>query len=259
LSGHDEAFLLEESSGTSMAARTTAILSRCVTRLGPLTTITAEHIRSLVIGDREALLLHLRRLTLGETISCMLACPVTECAQNLDLELNVEELLVRPYANVSDEYEARLEAGEGAYRVRFRLPNGGDQEAAASLSADAAECAALILQRCVRQVMKEATQEKVAVIPAGVADALGKRMLELDSQAEIVLQLTCPDCGNQFSALQDTATSFYGEVTFKPQDLYREVHLLALHYKWSQAEILSLSRRRRGLYLSALTEGETSP
>src|SRR4051812_22660841 len=98
LSGQDEAFLSEASAGLSPAARTTALLARCLTRLGPLAPVSAAAVRGLTTGDREALLLQLRRLTFGERMSCLVACPRPDCGEQLDLELSVADLLVPPYS-----------------------------------------------------------------------------------------------------------------------------------------------------------------
>src|SRR4051794_15941488 len=69
LIGDDEAFLLEVGEAFPPSARTTALLARCLVRLGPFEPVTPELAASLTVGDREALLLHLRHLTLGERLS----------------------------------------------------------------------------------------------------------------------------------------------------------------------------------------------
>src|SRR5919202_720865 len=71
LNGEDEVFLLEMGESLLPAERTTALLTRCVIRLGPLSPATVETVAALTAGDREALLLHLRRLTLGERFQCV--------------------------------------------------------------------------------------------------------------------------------------------------------------------------------------------
>src|SRR5262249_41810835 len=158
LAGHDEAFLLQQGSALSPASRTTAMLARCLCGLGPLSAVTADVARSLSIGDREALLLHLRRLTLGDTLSCVLSCPA--CAEQLDLELQAAELLLPPYRHATDLHETSVRLKGASYRIRFRLPNGADQEQAAMLVATAPQAAAeLVLRRCVQEIVDERTGE----------------------------------------------------------------------------------------------------
>src|SRR5215813_676091 len=142
LAGHDEAFLIEQASALTPAARLTELLTRCLVQLGPTVPVDAHAVRSLAIGDREALLLHLRRLTFGDSISSVLSCPLAECSAKMDLALTVSELLMPTYPYETPMHETIVENHAAQYRVVFRLPNGGDQEAAAPLAvsdADAAE------------------------------------------------------------------------------------------------------------------------
>ena len=44
---------------------------------------TAGAVRALSVGDREALLLHLRLATLGERIDCVAGCPDPACGERL--------------------------------------------------------------------------------------------------------------------------------------------------------------------------------
>src|SRR5262249_52009213 len=109
LAGRDEAFLLQQASALTPAARATAILARCLRRLGPVSTVTTGLAGSLSVGDREALLLHLRRLTLGERMSCVLGCPA--CGEKHDLALDVSELLLPSYPHACDTHETIVRAG----------------------------------------------------------------------------------------------------------------------------------------------------
>jgi hypothetical protein len=253
LAGRDEAFLLQQGRELSVAARTTALLARCLSRVGSLPAVTTETVRSLTIGDREALLLHLRRLTFGETVSCVLACP--HCAGQLDLDLQIPELLLPPYGHASDRHEASVMVGDIPYRVSFRLPNGADQEEAANLAATAPDAAvALVLRRCVQEITDGRTGEPTGDFPTEFADTVANAMSERDPQAEILLDLTCPSCQTAFRTTFDIGQHFYRELHRHEHDLYREVHLLAFHYRWSEAAILRLTRRTRLLYVALLSE-----
>lgn len=255
LAGADEVFLLDAGRTLAPARRTTALLARCLERLGPLRRVTAETVRGLTAGDREALLLQLRRLTLGERMDCVLRCPVTECGERLDLELRVSELLLPPDPGSRERYETTVGEDGAAFEVRFRLPTGADQEAAADLAgADPGAAAALVLRRCVERVSAGDGALPASRWPPAVAREIPARMAELDPQAEIELRLTCPACGHPFSALLDAGAFLFQELAGRGRDLYREVHLLALHYHWSEAEILGLTPARRWLYLDLLAE-----
>jgi hypothetical protein len=252
LTGRDEAFLLEQASALTPAARTTATLARCLRRLGPISTVTSDIVGSLSVGDREALLLHLRRLTLGDTMSCMLKCPA--CGEKLDLALDISELLLPSYPLACEVHETQVRTDDAVYRVRFRLPNGDDQERSAALAVSAPDAAAeLILRRCIHEIIDQQTGEPAQAVPVAVADALAGKMAELDPQAEILLDLVCADCGVSFQTPFDVADYFFQEIRGRDSDLHRDVHLLAFHYHWSERDILRLTRRKRLLYLELLS------
>jgi hypothetical protein len=240
LTGEDEAWLLDLGRALLPAQRATLLLARCLTRLGGLSPVPPEAVRALTVGDREALLLHLRRLTLGETIPCVLRCPAPGCGEKMDLDLRVADLLVPPAAEAEEWHEAVFDG----CRVRFRRPTGADQEDAAGLAHTDLEAAVgLLLRRCV-----EGTVNGV------VAERLPDLLSELDPQAELTLELACPVCGHELSTVFDAGGHVVQELLAQGLRLYREVHLLAFHYHWSEREILALPGRKRRLYLDLLSE-----
>src|SRR6266542_1467572 len=209
LTGFDESALAEAVQATP-AERTTALLSRCVLRLGGRDEVGPEDVR---------------RLTFGERLQCVVGCPAEGCGEALDLELSIRDLLLPPYATAEEVYER-----DGC---RFHLPTGADQEAAARLADDLEAAVALLLERCVE---------------AGApARDLSPVMAELDPQAELVLTLACPACGDEFEVPFD-AGDFLARELAGARDLERDVHRLALHYHWSEPEILALTVERRRRY-----------
>jgi hypothetical protein len=211
------------------------------------------------VGDREALLLQLRRLTLGDGLQAVLTCPDPDCGARMDLDLKVSDLLLPPYPRREALHEAEIEDGETAYHVHFRLPTGADQEAAARLAGRDVEAAAeLVLHRCVEWVVVAGnSQSSVETWPPAVTRQLPGLMADLDPQADLVLNLSCPVCGHAFSVTLDTAAYFFQELAGRTRHLYREVHLLAYYYHWSEAEILGMTGARRQRYLDLLTEALT--
>lgn len=254
LTGEDEAFLLETGSSLPPARWTTLLLARCLTRLGPWEPVPAEAVRNLSVGDREALLLHLRRLSRGDRLQCVLRCPEPACGERMDLDLDARDLLLPPYPNAAPWHQADVEEEGSLWRVRFRLPTGADQEEAAALvRVEAATAADRILRRCIDHIQQDGAGP-VAEIPAAVADRLAALMAELDPQAEVTLQLSCPVCGRNFSSVFDAGAWLFQELAGAAAGLWREVHLLAFHYHWNESEILRLTGRKRRLYLGLLAE-----
>jgi len=243
LTGAEEEFLADEGAVLPPVERTTALLARCVERLGGAD-VSAESIEALALGDREALLLQLRRLTFGDTLAAVVSCPVPGCGERLDVELSVADLLVEPYENDDEWSGAEVPAGETAGAILIRAATGADQAAAARLAPDMGAAARTLVERCIQGTEVDDV----------VARALPGLLAERDPQAEVVLSLSCPACQTPFRVLFDTAEYLQSEVAPQRAELYEEVHRLALHYHWSEREIMELPTGKRRLYLRLLAD-----
>lgn len=254
LEGNDEAFLYEIGDGLLPAQWTTAILTRCLEGIGPLERIDEDLVRSISTGDREALLIHLRRLTFGDRMDCTILCPAPACGETMELELYASSLLLPPYPDDLMYHERVFEDGGQPVRVRFRLPTGSDQEAAAGLAlADEEAAADLLLRRCISEIRDGAGRD-VDGIPPKLAAQVSGAMADLDPQSELRLDLICPFCKGCSSVVFDTAAYFSRELERKVEQIYTEVHTIASHYHWSESEILGLSAGRRRRYLDLIDE-----
>jgi len=88
---------------------------------------------------------------------------------------------------------------------------------------------------------------------------LDLRVAEFDPQAEIELSVTCPACGATFTTELDAGDLLYSDLVARQGDLDLAIHLLALHYHWSEDDILDLPIARRRRYVEALVDGLTAP
>jgi hypothetical protein len=255
VTGREEEFLLNEGSQLTAAARLTQLIARCLQRLGPIQPVAVELVRRFSVGDREALLLHIRRLTLGERVSCLLSCP--DCGEKIDLDLQIGELLLSPYPYRQQIHAADIADSDTSYRVMFRVPNGEDQEAVAGAAVQSDEAAVeLVLRRCVEQV-DSVDEKNLSDIPSIVLRELPMKMAALDPQAELLLDLTCPECAASFVVPFDAGDYVCRELAMQETEFYREVHALSLHYHWSEDAVLGLSRRKRRIYLELLADDLT--
>lgn len=257
LDGEDALLLWEWGAGLSPAAWTTLLLQRGLLRLGELAPVSAEIVRGLCVGDREALTLHLRRLTRGDVMPAVLTCPA--CQADMDLDLRVSDLLVPTDTPAQALYETRLPQDDDALTVRFRLPTGADQEAVAPLAAmDLQAARRELLARCILAVAEQQDEAAMDQLSDDAMELLARRMADLDPQADLWLQITCPECGHAFQAPFDSASYFRRELEDEAATLFWEVHTLAMAYHWPEADILRLSRRRRHRYLDMIEESLTS-
>jgi len=240
--GDDELFVLD-AQGQRPAAQATALLERCV--LDPHAVID-----SLTIGDREALLLQLRQVTLGDDLDCLLDCPSDGCGEQLELRMSINDMLLAPYDEVHQQYSARFTVHGREHHVEFRLPRTADLDAAASTNPEWGATA--LLRACVRRVTIDDRAASVDDLDPLAVTRVADEMLARDPQAEIRLDARCPACGHRFDALFDTGSFLLQELQARAQRLVADVHLLALHYHWSERDILAMSASRRDHYLDLL-------
>jgi hypothetical protein len=242
-SDEDRYFALDLRETLSPASRATALLARCMTG-------GEEATHALTIGDREALLLHLRRLTFGETIECVLRCPAPSCEARMEMSLQIADLLVPVYAQVAKTHRQQAVVGAATYEIEFRLPTARDLDAvAAPVAHDAQQCAALLLQRCILRADRDGIACEAASLPVEAGDSVAEAMARHDPQAELELDLSCPSCQAAFSVVFDTASFLLQEIDQAATRVLHEVHVLASSYGWSEDEILRIPARRRARYI----------
>ncbi|MGR7026168.1 T4 family baseplate hub assembly chaperone [Geodermatophilus sp. URMC 62] len=247
----DHAFLLDTAGVCAAGQRGTALLARCIQEddAGTLA-------RSLTVGDREALLLQLRRITLGDAFECVLRCPGSACGEPMELQLAISRLLVPPYPEVRREYRLLREVDGVCEVVRFRLPTACDLDAVGFLAAvDADLAAAQILRACVTEARRDGRTVPVEVLGPGAAAKIAADMAERDPQAELQFDGVCPVCGHAFEFLFDTGSFLLEELDARTTQLLYDVHVLALNYHWTEQDILAMSPGRRERYLGLLAGG----
>lgn len=117
MTGADEEYVNRADIKSNGAKISTALLSRCVTSVGTLTRKSVgsakewENIfKTMLVGDRDKILLELRRISIGETIEVSHTCPNPECKAKLKTELSIDELEIKEF--------------DGLYEIPFELPKG---------------------------------------------------------------------------------------------------------------------------------------
>jgi len=244
----EDSVLLLDTADALPSVRGTALLARCLSE-------GEAAARSLTVGDREALLLQLRRITIGERIECLVRCPADACREEMEASVNIGRILIDRYEDVRSQYEIAVAEPPGSYRVRFRLPTADDLDQGARLArADANAGALAILRRCVLEAEHDHHLVDTDALPPEIRSFIAAAMAERDPQAEVELELRCPACGREFSALLDATTFLLRELEERAVRLIRDVHALALRYGWSEAEILRMPASRRARYIELLSD-----
>ena len=240
LSGYKEDWLARHPAAPNAVA-VTRVLGACVSPLEPALD-SVELVRRMLVGDRDHLMIQLRRVTLGDTVAAVAACP--SCAEKMDVTCDLAQAPVEAGPPAAPFYDVDL-SGDRARTVRLRLPTGADQEAVLGLEHDDAIDA--LLTRCIiddgGRLLTPAQRESVIAA-----------MERLAPRVEIELDLVCPECDHCFVAPFDPTSFFFAEVRFSHRQLLLKVHYLAFHYGWAEAEILGMERSRRRSYLSLLSD-----
>lgn len=235
LTGEVELALLEAGRDRgSVPQRVTAVLSAALAELGGAA-VHPDAVRALSVADRQFLM---RRLAveLGMEESWIAAtCP--ECGAAFDLPVRHGELPAKP---AGEGYPfATVETSLGP--VRFRVPDGADQEAVAGIP-DPREARRALAARCAEDLVGELSE-----------DDLDRAEAALEAVAPEVVtraQAACPDCGRPAEVVLDP----YVCLGAAGGGLFLDVHTLASVYHWSEREILAMPRERRRLYLSLVDQ-----
>jgi hypothetical protein len=207
---------------------------------------TAELLPQLSIGDKVALILHVRRLELGDRLDCIVSC--TKCGKSMSVVLSVSRLLnhVSPPQSLSYAVEAcgfRLQIQPLTIRDQDMLLNAKEGE-------DLEEALA-------RACIVSSDSQLPEKLPGLVIQAIGSKLQEVDPLSDIALDITCPECGHKFHTSFNPEDFVFGELGIGHGDLESEIHWLAMHYHWGEKEILSLPVRRRRKYISLINSAIT--
>jgi hypothetical protein len=264
LSGREEEWLAGRRH-VGRATFVTTVLSRCVHRLGTISPVSAEHMRRLLVADRQYLLLKLREVTFGDQVQATLLCPWKDCGEKVDIDFSLRDIPVRESQEEGPTYTMDLspeaactgEQGEAYRAITFRLPNGEDQEVVSPLVPDdEARAFTMLLARCVQRVgpWEQPGEALIRRLSPLAQQEIERRMGAVAPMVELTMEARCPDCGRAFAAPFDLEECFFGELRTSRDLLYREVHYLAYHYHWSEQEIMAMPRDKRRCYIEVLAD-----
>jgi len=211
--------------------------------------IDSETVAGLSIGERDARLLQLREWMFGSHLVNTAQCP--QCTQRVEWENRIADIRLPPLPITPSPAEFSLNVAD--YSLRFCLPTSMD--IAAVMNAPRGDSTPQdLLKRCIVSARHTGEACDPGSLPEDVLAALGRRIEELDPQAEIRIDLTCPQCSHKWDVLFDIASFLWTEINHWAERTLRSVHKLARAYGWSERDILNLSPVRRQLYLGLVNQ-----
>lgn len=110
LTGNDEEAIGDEATRNNAGKFLTSTLLLCISNIEGIGKPTTNHIRSLLLGDRNFALMMLRRVSVGNLLDMTLPCP--NCGHLYQKEVDI------------DEIEIRRLADDGPRRIKVKLSRG---------------------------------------------------------------------------------------------------------------------------------------
>ena len=240
--------LIREPSGLDeqcVGGRTTLDAVRLIDRLlvdHPAAAVQAGEAASLTVPERDLLLAATWILGWGPRIAATVTC--AGCASPFDLHFALGELAdeVRTASGGLPDAGGVVTVPSGA---RFRLPTAVDEGAVIGLPPSEAE--RVLLSRCL------ISGDTVADGPA-----VETAMELTGSGIDVDLAARCPECGHDATVQFQIQDYLLGAICTDWPSLVEDLHRIALAYRWSLHEILSLPRSRRQAFV-ALLDGDPIP
>jgi hypothetical protein len=195
--------------------------------------VPGNKVAAMPLGERDASLLALREELFGSDLPCVADCP--KCGERLEFDLATANLFqgAPPLAFAELTHAGR--------KLRLRPLNSLDLAAVAATS-NAHEARLRLARRCL-------LDGDAVDLSDELVDAISERLSEIDQQAEVLLDLTCPICGQAWQRALDVEAYFWREISAEALRLLHQVHTLAHAYGWREADILAMSPTRRQAYV----------
>jgi hypothetical protein len=196
-----------------------------------------EELAALPVGRCDALLLELRERLFGTRLECETRCP--RCGDRLEFALATAALRVAPSGQEHEVQQLELDG----VSVTFRAATVADLDACADIIVPEQASQAL-LARCIQRI-----EPAGATLDATQAEAVAQRMATVDPQADLPVELACPQCAQSWTEPFDIGAFVAREMNGWAQRVLDDIHVLAASYGWSERDILALSPARRRHYV----------
>ena len=222
----------------SEVGETAASMPRAVTRALALAlerlagdAPSEARVAALCVGDRQFLMRELDR-HLGSAGGWFQA-DCRQCGERFDFHIDYADL---PVQEAGPGYPQARIVLDGR-RLAFRLPTGADQEDLA-VQPDKTARDWLLRRLAVDGELPEIPGQDLAAAAEAALEAISPGIV-------LMVEAACPACGAGNRVELDP----YRVLSRRGDHLLQEVHEIALHYHWREADILGLPRERRQRYL----------
>ena len=206
MTGHEEELVERRRDEPNTARLCNELLARCLVPVGADATQELARVRSLQVAQRDAALLELRRISLGDQVRTAVGCPA--CGTTVEVDFRLSQIPL-PDTSAPATLDVSLEDGR---RARLRLPTVGDQEELLDtpLETEAQKRTWLLARVLLRYGDEQGpfSEDFTRALPTSVRGALERALEQALPDLDLSMAVTCQDCGHAFTAPFDVAAFF---------------------------------------------------
>lgn len=197
----------------------------------------------LPVAERDIILTAIYQRIYGDKIDSTLNC--RHCNAPFDLNFSLSEL-VRHLREKEDKPLVRYQQDgtfTGAGELHFRLPTGEDEYAVSVFPPEQARKE--LFNRCL-------------INPGNInsVEALETLMENAAPLIDTNLTASCPECSTQQEVSFNIQAFLLNSILRERAQLLKEIHQIAVTYKWSHNEIIGLTRNIRKSYVNFISESD---
>lgn len=214
-------------------------------------------IATLTGGDLNRLLIAIQCLNFGPAVDAVATCSAPDCQAGLEIDLDLDRMLDDdPSPTTAPRQRIDIEIGGRPCWLDLAVPRVDVIQTAARRAVEiGADAAQLLLEATLVGVGstdgKRALGRKRALSRPEVRRRIEDWVLSTDRFARLDIRGLCPRCGAATSLFFDPGSFLLARLR-RHGSILDEVDRMAMHYHWSEADILALPMARRQAYLARI-------
>jgi len=205
MTGYEEEIVEARKGAANTAALCNELIARCLVPVGADTSAARARVRAMLVAERDAALVTLRRISLGDEVGSRVRCPA--CAEVNDVGFRLSDLPIS-LAEAPDRIELVIDGIE----ITLRLLTAGDQEDLidAGIEGESMRRTFLLGRSLVRFGEREGDFDLAFArgLSIGVRKTLEDALEKVTPDLDLSMGVQCRACGHAWSAPFDVGSFF---------------------------------------------------
>jgi hypothetical protein len=228
-------------------------LLQCCTRDNNGETLDNRFFWDMTIGKRIECLLTIATLGSSAKLPIQLRCLHETCQEPMEIDISMEELANLQHRSDNNE-PFNIQIGEK--KLLIRKPTGNDQlKWLKSSFPNEGTAMNTMIRTLLCDEDKICSYQELSISDEWVK-TINDAMEEFDPLINFSIAVYCPCCGKQSYHELNLEELLLQELHKAQLNLFQSIHRLAMHYHWSERQILSIPPWRRSYYLSLIEKEE---